>query len=295
LASLPNASVSLVQGNRHVWAANTGDVRALQTPDQSTRRAATYYDSNQIRLQLNFSSAYAGNLRLYAVDWDTTARRETITVNGQSVSLNSDFSQGAWVTVPINVSAGGTVTITVDHTGGENAVLSGILLGDAGAPPPASFSTAPQGSWVGTYGSAGYDLGGWTGSSDLVSLPNASVSLVQGNRYVWNSNTSDVRALQSPDQSSRTAATYYDYNQIRLQLNFSSAYSGNLHLYAVDWDTTARRETITVGGQSVGLSGDFSQGAWVTVPISVSAGGTVTITVDHTGGDNAVLSGLFLG
>jgi hypothetical protein len=83
-------------------------------------------------VQLNFSSAYSGNLRLYALDWDSHARRETITVDdgsgARTAYLNSDFSQGAWVSVPINVPAGSSVSITVDPTAGANAVLSGIFL-----------------------------------------------------------------------------------------------------------------------------------------------------------------------
>jgi len=42
------------------------------------------------------------------------------------------------------------------------------------------------------------------------------------------------------------------------------------------------------------LSGEFNNGAWVTFPISVAAGGAVTITVDKLAGPNAVLSGIFL-
>ena len=45
------------------------------------------------------------------------------------------FSKGDWVTFPVNVAAGGTVTITATETAGTNAVLSGIMLGGAGAPP----------------------------------------------------------------------------------------------------------------------------------------------------------------
>jgi hypothetical protein len=77
---------------------------------------------------LTFAKAYSGNLHLYALDWDTTARREIITVNGQSAVLG-EFNKGAWVSFPINVAAGGTVTIIVDRTAGANAVLSGIFLG----------------------------------------------------------------------------------------------------------------------------------------------------------------------
>ena len=64
--------------------------------------------------------------------------------------------------------------------------------------------------------------------SDVVVMPGVSASLVQGSRYVWASDTTDVRALQSADKSSRTAAVYYDDNEVEVELDFSSAYSGNL-------------------------------------------------------------------
>jgi hypothetical protein len=295
---LPNASVTLVQGSRYVWAPNTSDTRALPSPDGLTRTAATYYDNTQIQVKLTFHTAYTGNLRLYAVDWDSTAREESIAVGGHSVTFSNQnwgaFNRGQWAIFPISVAAGESVTITVTRTAGANAVLSGIFLGDEGSPPAMASSSAPQGNWVGTYGTAGYDLAAWNGSSDLVSLPSASLSLTQGSRYVWSGSTSDVRALESPNGLSREAATYYEGNQLRLALTFNAAYTGQLHLYAVDWDSTARRELISVDGQTAQLSSDFNGGAWVTFPISVAAGETIPIVVDRTAGANAVLSGIFL-
>jgi hypothetical protein len=123
----------LVQGGRWVWGQNNSDVRYLQSVDKSSRVAATYWDWNEVQVRLSFSSAYSGNLELYALDPDPAGRRETITVDNQTVDLNSDFSQGAWAIFPINVAAGGSVTIKVDRTAGPNAVLSGIFLG-GGAP-----------------------------------------------------------------------------------------------------------------------------------------------------------------
>ena len=111
---------------------STTDVRALQSPDQTQRRAATYYDGVQVRVHLTFSSAYSGTLHLYALDWDTTARRESVIVDDgsgpQTVTIVTDFSQGAWMSFPVNVASGGTVAITVNRTAGINAVLSGIFL-----------------------------------------------------------------------------------------------------------------------------------------------------------------------
>ena len=295
VSDLPDASLSLTQGSRYAWASSTTDPRALQSPDGLTREAATYYDPNQIHLSLKFSSSYTGTLHLYALDWDSTTRRELISVDDQTALLSSSFNQGAWVSFPISVAAGETVSIVVARTAGSNAVLSGIFLGEAGPPPAMTSSSSPQGNWVGTYGSAGHDLAAWSGASDLVSIPSAAVSLAQGSRYVWASSTSDVRALESPEKSTREAATYYDPNQIRLSLKFNTAYAGNLRVYALDWDSTARRELISVDAQTADLSSSFNQGAWVSFPISVAAGETVSIVVDRTAGSNAVLSGIFLG
>jgi 6-phosphogluconolactonase len=298
VGNLPNVSLSLAQGSRYVWAANTSDVRALPGPDGSTRTASTYYDSNQIQVKLTFHTAYTGNLRLYAVDWDSGARRETLTVGGQAVTFSNKwggFSQGQWASFPVSVAAGASVTIAVTREAGPNAVLSGIFLGDQGAPPAIAPTSSPQGNWVGAYGAAGYSLAAWNGSSDLTSLPGASLSLAQGSRYEWSASSGDVRALQSPNGLTREAATYYDGSQVRLALTFNTAYTGSVRLYALDWDSHDRRELVSLGGQTAVLAGDFSQGAWVSFPVSAAAGETVPIVVDRTAGANAVLSGVFLG
>ncbi len=290
---MPSATTTLVKGGRYRWASQTTDPRALQGLNGATRNAATYYDPDQIQVQVHFSSAYAGSLRLYAVDWDSTARRETITAGGQTANLSGSFSQGAWISFPINVAAGTTLPITVTRTAGTNAVLSGVFLGDAG-PLPIPIAKAPQGNWVGAHGAKGYALASWNGATDLSSLPSVSLSLLQGGRYRWAPTTTDVRALQSPSKSTRTAAAYYDPSQVLVRLSFAAAYSGNLELYAVDWDKQDRREAIAVDDQTAVLASDFGAGAWMSFPISVSAAGTATITVTRTAGPNALLSGIFL-
>jgi hypothetical protein len=188
------------------------------------------------------------------------------------------------------------VTITVQVTGGANAVLSGIFLGGADNIAP---STSPQGNWVGTYGGSGYALADWNGSTDTTSFSDATLSLVEGSRYEWSSSTTGVRALESPSETTREATCWYSYSQLELQLSFSSSYSGNLELYALDWDSLSRSETIDVNDgsspETADLSTPFVDGAWMVFPISVAPGGTVTITVQVTGGANAVLSGIFLG
>ncbi len=51
---------------------------------------------------------------------------------------------------------------------------------------------SPQGTWVGVYGASGSALLGWNGG-DLVSIPNATLSVDQGQRFIWQNPSSDVR------------------------------------------------------------------------------------------------------
>ena len=294
------------QGARNAWTGTTSP-RALELPDESARRAATWYHANQVRVRLDFVNSYAGDLHLYLLDWDTTARRATVTVTDsvgpRSYSISSSFNGGLWLYVPIEVGSGGSVRITVDRVAGLNAVLSGVFLGNAGAPPaPAAapaYELGTQGNWVGAYGHDGYAVGGWNGSTDLISLPNATLSVEQGSRTRWTNKTTEVRALENQTEKERRASTWYHATQLRLRLTFPLAYSGTLHLYALDWDTTARRQTITVtvGTTStvVPLTTSFSSGAWIHVPVSVPAGGSLLVSADRTAGGNAVISGIFLG
>ena len=299
-------TVSVVDGSRATWASSTIDGRALESPDESMRRAATLYSSSAVRLSLGFADAFAGDLHLYAVDWDSDTRRQTVIVddgNGpQTVALDAAFSDGAWVHFPISVVAGGSVSVVVTNNGPTNAVLSGVFLGNdvvSPPPPPPPPPSPGLGDWVGAYGADGYALAAWDRRSDLVSPDFPSIALQTGRRHRWDSSTTDGRALESPEQSERRAATYYHKKGLKVQLTFAEAYSGNLHLYALDWDGTTRRQTVTVddgnGPQTIDLTESFNDGVWMHFPIDVGAGGTVLITAAKTAGGNAVIAGMFLG
>ncbi len=162
-------------------------------------------------------------------------------------------------------------------------------------------AAGPQGSWPAVSGADGYALGAWNTGSDALSLlgPLSGVSLDQGARTVWSSSTTQVRATQSPSLSTRRAAAWYHADQLKLRVTFDQAFDGNLNLYALDWNTTARRQVVTVSDGSTrwqsALTSSFADGAWMTFPVNVAAGGTVTIIVDRTAGQNAVLSAITLG
>jgi hypothetical protein len=188
-----------------------------------------------------------------------------------------------------------------------NAVGPSLPSNSVPATPDAALPTTDlpgvQGDWVGNYGTDGYVLGGWNGTSgDLSGLPaGITYTLEQGSRAAtWPALTTDVRALESPSQAERRARTWYHAVQVRVRLDFTSAYSGTLHLYALDWDSNARRQDVTVddgaGPRTVNLTAPFNPGAWLHFPITVPAGGSVLISVDtRNAAVNGVLSGLFLG
>jgi len=122
-----------VQGSRYRWSAGTGDVRALESSDELVRRAAVWYHPTEVQASMGFVDGYVGMVRLYAVDWDTTARRQLVTVDDgsgpQTRVIDASFNGGAWVEFGVVVPVGGTMTITVTKQAGGNAVLSGIFLG----------------------------------------------------------------------------------------------------------------------------------------------------------------------
>ena len=182
-------------------------------------------------------------------------------------------------------------------------------LNAAGESPPSNEASATpllptleipgvQGDWVDTYGADGYALFAWTASSDLKLLPPASLAIEQGARSAVGVVT-DVRALERPDQAERRVGALYHASQVRLRLTFPAAYDGTLHLYAVDWATTARRQRFTIddgsGPRVAAINTNFHDGAWLHFPVSVNAGGALTIRVDRLAGANVVLNGLFLG
>lgn len=316
LVSFPKATVTWGSNTaRHQWSTNSTEARALQAPDQSHRRLTTAYNSNGTTLTatLTFNQAYSGNLHLYQVDGDSTARRQTITVNdgsgNRSSAITSAFNNGMWVTAPITVASSGTVTITATATAGANAVLSGIFLGGSSGSTQCTGSPTQgqgvQGDWVGTYGADGYALWAWnntTSTGDQVSFPKATITYQTISRHQWSTNAGAVRALEAPDQSHQRATAIYNTNgtQFKVFFAFNQAYNGELHLYMLDWENGGRRQNITIndasgsGDRTVNVTTAFNNGNWVHAPINVANGATVTVTVDRTAGDNAVLSGAFI-
>ncbi|MES2971554.1 MAG: fibronectin type III domain-containing protein [Patescibacteria group bacterium] len=261
-------------------------------PTAPTNLSATAVSSTQINLSWTASTDTGGSgLKGYKILRD-----------GQVIYTTTTLATGYGDGTPLQGSH--TYTVTAYDGAGNNSDPSNPAPSTTPLPAAAlTTSQSPQGNWVGTYGKDGYVLFDWNaGHTDLTALPTGVTMTVNGaERYQWNMNMTDTQALQSPDKTIRRATAIYTNTQFDVKLNFSSAYSGNLHLYAVDWDTGLRRQTVTVtdgsGSRNVILS-SFNNGVWINAPVTVSAGGSITISVANTSTTtnmNAVLAGLFLG
>ena len=161
-----------------------------------------------------------------------------------------------------------------------------------------------QGVWVGAFGSRGYILPAWVKGSgskppkDTASLPTSvqSYTVNSGTGLIWASKTSDIRALTNPDGTKGNATAYSSPTQVKVTVNWKAADRAVLSLYLLDWDSTARRETITItdadGSRTYPITASFQGGLWLRVPVSGTTQIPVVITVTKTAGTSAVLSGI---
>jgi len=160
--------------------------------------------------------------------------------------------------------------------------------------PTVSFikqDTTTQGTWIGTYGSQGYDVIG-----NAASLPSYTTVTPAGQAsYTWAASSTDPRALQNAGGSGRIAACWYSASSFTVDVNLTDGQTHDLELYFLDWDSTARSEKVQISNASTGAVlntetvTSFHSGVYLDWAVS----GNVDITVTHLAGANAVLSGLF--
>jgi subtilisin family serine protease len=226
-----------------------------------------------------------------------------ITVAAVSGSNNHKFT----ISFP-SQTGGGTYTLTVgpsiqDWYGNSMDQNRNGINGETndqyvetipGAAASATFlkkDSSTEGSWIGAYGSQGYNVIG-----DTTSYPSyATVTSSGASSWTWSGSTTDPRALQNPGGSGRIAACWYDSSSLSINVNLTDGQAHDIGIYALDWDNQGRSEQIQISDANSGSVLDtetlssFSTGDYLQWKVT----GNVVINVTRTGGMNAVISGLF--
>ncbi len=291
-AVLPShASVTPEGQSTYVWTTNTTDPRGLQVPGGS-RVAAVWYSPTSFTVNVNLSDGEEHDLELYFADWDIKGRAESVQITNAltgavlSTQSVSSFQSGLY----LDYAVSGDILITIIRTAGENAVLNGLFIDT----PPTTAASAghdltTHGTWIGTYGTQGYDL-----SDEAVSLPSyATVSLFGESTYTWTTAGSAQAALETPNSSGRVASAWYAATSFSIDVNMTDNQPHRIALYALDYDSMGRAETIQLSTPSGTLLdtesiSSFTNGVYLQWVVT----GNVVITVTRTAGPNAVVSGL---
>jgi hypothetical protein len=291
------------------WTANGAEVRDLQvtwSANTTVRQASCWYTyaSLSYTLDVNITDGNAHRFALYALDWDTRGRTETIqaldgtsgaVLNTQNVS---NFSNGIYFVWNVT----GHVKFVVTTTGGPNGVISGAFFDPAttaAAPATATAKaqfvttdTTTEGSWIGAYGADGYTV---VGTSQKA--PSYAVATPQNQgSWIWANSTTDKRAQQLANNTGRIAATWYA-PAFSIDVNITDGNTHQVAVYALDWDSQNRAESVRVLDAQTNTVLDsesvfnFTNGMYLVWNVS----GHVTISVTSTSGPNAVISGIFFG
>jgi hypothetical protein len=307
------AQVSSSGNSNYVWSSSTTDSRALQDAGSNNRIAACWYagtSSGQgFTVNVNITDGQTHQLALYLLDWDQYGggRSEQVqlvdatsgtVLNTQSVS---NFGNGEYLVW--NVSGDIQIRITSQDSFGS-AVLSGLFLDPVPSPPTpgtASFvktDTTTEGNWRGVYGSQGYNV-----IDNATSYPSyAQVSATGNSNFIWNSSTTDPRALQEVNSNNRIAACWYAGTSsgqgFTINANLTDGLTHQLALYLLDWDqySGGRSEQVQILDATTGKVLDtqnvssFGNGEYLVW--NVSGDIQIRITSEDSFG-SAVVSGLF--
>ena len=180
--------------------------------------------------------------------------------------------------------------------GPANRYAAGTFVYDFTFNDP-TLDTTTQGDWIGVYGKHGYVLPAFDGGADLKKLPSYVDSIsIGGARYTWtNPNPAgDVRALLDPadpgNTSARKATCTFDGTSLGLTVNLQEPQTFLMSFYLLDWDSTARRQSIDIFGYNPVDDGDFNGGHWYQYLVSGGPGNPVTAQFTQLAGANAVLS-----
>jgi hypothetical protein len=182
----------------------------------------------------------------------------------------------------------GTYTVTITGSSGSSTHSTSVTLVVA----LSVVDTQTQGSWKGVYGADGFAI-----ANDVTSYPAYAQVTLTAPTYTWAPSTTDVRALQkgAPSATDRIASTWVSGTSFNIDIHFLDGNPHPVAFYCLDWDARNRAERFDIIDLATNTLLDsrtisaFSNGEYLIWNVH----GSVRVTVTLTGGDNAVVSGIF--
>jgi hypothetical protein len=247
-----------------------------------------------------FTASLSAMILLAAGCGQTSTRGSQSTTSSSPSSSSGSSGSGSSSGTPSSGSSSSSSGASSGTSSGSSTGSSSSGTSSGSGTPSLSVNdaqfvkddTTTQGNWSSSYGVDGYLLAGSTQSLPAYASFSQSNALV----YTWASSTSDVRALSVPG-AGKLAATWYNSTSFSLNIGFNDGNTHLVALYAVDYDSGARVETIQIVDPSTNnvlnaqVLSNFSGGVYLLWNIS----GQVQINVIYSAGPNAVISGVFFG
>lgn len=168
----------------------------------------------------------------------------------------------------------------------------------AGSAAWKSMDLSRGGDWPKAFGAKAAWMAG-TPSANQDRQQGYTLSITQGSPFTWATIADDPRALIAPggDGSKRTAACWFDNQEVSGDIAASGRESYRLTLFLLDYDRRNRSAEVSLVGPLGEVldirpvtNEQMTQGAYLTWTVT----GPVGFRVRNTAGENVVLSGVFV-
>lgn len=264
--------------SHYTWASSTTDVRALQTGAGTRRIASSWFSYENFDFALNITDGNTHQIAIYALDWDHDGRIETIAVSNAKTGavldtrVVSNFTNGLYLVWNIS----GDVKITVTHTGGVNAAVSGVFFGGAKSvdktapvttPPPAPAVVAPA---ITMQPASQTILAGKTATFSVADTGTAPLT------YQWNKNGAAISGATLSAYTTPAVSASDNGSQFTVSVSNSAA------------TVNSSAAVLTVNPGTPVLTASVSSVSFGNVNVSSSASQNVTLT--NTGTANVTIS-----
>ena len=264
-------------GGVDVMAASSGTNAGIVVWNNNT-------SANTVTVVLTNLPFAGGAVQVYRID---STHADFVTTGGSSENLAVNGTN----------SFTGKATTWTGSIPGQSLVYLEAISSSTSNPPPATAvfvktDTVTEGNWKGVYGTDGFNV-----INDSNNYPAYADVLVSGTAFNWAAATTDMRALQvAANSTNRIAAAVYG-SSLTVDCNLTDGKTHPVALYFLDWDSTARNETVQVTDATSDAvldsetTGSFHNGDYLVWNVS----GHVEFNISLNAGANAVLSGVFFG